>query len=213
MNVLLKGAEAQIVEKKSRFLAETAAVHSEEEAAAFLESVRKKYWDARHHCSAWTVGFRQPLTHASDDGEPSGTAGRPILDVLTGADLTDAMIVVTRYFGGTLLGTGGLVRAYQGAAREALAASVTAPREEGFLAEAAISYEQVGRVQYIAGQMGLCQADAVYGTGVTLSWYLSGVEFEQFSRKLTEACAGRTELTKCREVSFARSGGEVILLS
>ena len=105
MNVLLEGGTAEIIEKKSRFIAETAIVRSEEEASAFLEARRKKYWDARHHCSAYIIGKERPLTHSSDDGEPSGTAGRPILDVIKGFDVSDVSVVVTRYFGGTLLGT------------------------------------------------------------------------------------------------------------
>ena len=110
--ILLKGGEGEIVEKKSRFIATLFPVHSEEEAAAFIESMKKKYWDARHNCSAFVLGERAQVTRCSDDGEPSGTAGKPMLEVLLGAEVRNAAVVVTRYFGGTLLGTGGLVRAY-----------------------------------------------------------------------------------------------------
>ncbi len=116
--ILYKGGEGEIVEKKSRFIATLRPIASEEEAAQFLAEIRKKYWDARHHCSAFVLGERGDLTRCSDDGEPSGTAGRPMLDVLTGEGLTGCMAVVTRYFGGTLLDTGGQVRAYGGAVRE-----------------------------------------------------------------------------------------------
>ena len=113
-----KAGTGEIEEKKSRFLAEIRSVHSEEEAAAFLEEIRKKYWNASHHCLAYRLA-EGGIMRSSDDGEPGGTAGRPILDVLTGADLYDTAAIVTRYFGGTLLGTGGLTRAYGSAARAA----------------------------------------------------------------------------------------------
>ena len=107
-------AEAEYVIKKSRFIATVCEVKTEEAAAAFIESVRKHYWDARHNCSAFQIGAGGQIQRSSDDGEPSGTAGRPILEVLKKRDLTNTAVVVTRYFGGVLLGTGGLVRAYQG---------------------------------------------------------------------------------------------------
>ena len=98
-------------EKKSRFIASVAPVSTEQEALDFIDSVRKKYYNARHNCTAFIIGRNRELTRCSDDGEPSGTAGKPILEVLLGADVTNVAVVVTRYFGGTLLGTGGLVRA------------------------------------------------------------------------------------------------------
>ena len=108
--VLLSGGEGEIVEKKSRFIATIRKCETEEEAVAFIEEMKKKYWDARHNCSAFIIGSRGELTRCSDDGEPSGTAGRPMLEVLTGSGIRNIAVVVTRYFGGTLLGTGGLVR-------------------------------------------------------------------------------------------------------
>ena len=100
-----QGGTGEIVEKKSRFIATVAPVKSEEEAQSFIEHIRKQYWDARHSCTAFTIGSRHQLTRCSDDGEPAGTAGRPMLDVLLGENIHDTCAVVTRYFGGTLLGT------------------------------------------------------------------------------------------------------------
>lgn len=117
------GGSGEYIEKKSRFIGELRKVTSPEEAAAFLKETRKAHSDARHHCSAWIIGENREVKHSNDDGEPSGTAGRPILSVLEGAELTNAALIVTRYFGGVLLGTGGLVRAYTEAAKAALAAS------------------------------------------------------------------------------------------
>ena len=103
----------EIVEKKSRFIATVKPVDSEEEASAFIAEMKKKYWDARHNCYAYVIGERKEFMRCSDDGEPQGTAGKPMLDVLLGEELYNIAVVVTRYFGGTLLGTGGLVRHIQ----------------------------------------------------------------------------------------------------
>ena len=126
-----RGGEAEIVEKKSRFIGTVRPVESEEEAFAFLEEMRKKYWDATHNCFAFVAGERREWVRAADDGEPSGTAGRPMLDVLLGEDLYNTAVVVTRYFGGTLLGTGGLVRAYSRAVQEALKSCVILEKRHG----------------------------------------------------------------------------------
>ena len=111
--VVYEGGEGEITEKKSRFIATVRPVESEEEATTFIAEMKKKYWDARHNCSAFVIGERQELNRCSDDGEPAQTAGRPMLDVLLREGVTNVAVVVTRYFGGVLLGTGGLVRAYQ----------------------------------------------------------------------------------------------------
>ena len=115
--IVYKGGEAEITEKKSRFIAHVAPAETEEEALAFIEEIRKKYWDARHNCTAYSVGIQQPVLRCSDDGEPSKTAGMPMMEVIQGEELHNIVVVVTRYFGGTLLGTGGLIRAYTKSAR------------------------------------------------------------------------------------------------
>ena len=104
---IYQGGEDEIVEKKSRFIATVIPVENEEEALEFIEKTKKKYWDARHNCFAYVIGERGQLQRCSDDGEPNGTAGKPMLDVLLGNELRNVAVVVTRYFGGTLLGTGG----------------------------------------------------------------------------------------------------------
>ncbi len=118
--ILYEGGVGEIVEKKSRFIATTRPVETEEEAFGFIEEMKKKYWDATHNCSAFVLGERGEICRCSDDGEPSQTAGRPMLDVLLGEEIRNICVVVTRYFGGTLLGTGGLVRAYSGAVKAGL---------------------------------------------------------------------------------------------
>ena len=147
--LLTKGAEAQLVEKKSRFIATVRPVESEEEAAAFIEEMKKKYYDARHNCSAFVIGSNAQLTRSSDDGEPSGTAGRPMLEVLLGSGIRNAAAVVTRYFGGTLLGTGGLVRAYSGVLKQALEQCETARQHYGVRIKIKADYNAVGKIQYL----------------------------------------------------------------
>ena len=121
-------ATAEIEVKRSRFLGHVVPVTTEDEARAVVEAARKEHWDARHHCSAFVLGPDGALQRSSDDGEPSGTAGAPMLEVLRGRGLTDVVAVVTRWFGGTLLGAGGLVRAYSDATRAALDAAGTRRR-------------------------------------------------------------------------------------
>ena len=128
-----RAGKARSWKKKSRFIATVRPVQTEEEALAFIEEMKKKYWDARHNCYVYSVGKNREYTRCSDDGEPSGTAGRPMLDVILGEDIYNVAAVVTRYFGGILLGTGGLVRAYSRSLQEGLAASTVIEKTYGIL--------------------------------------------------------------------------------
>ena len=140
---------------------------------AFIEEMKKKYWDARHNCSAFIIGSRGELTRCSDDGEPSGTAGRPMLEVLTGSGIRNIAVVVTRYFGGTLLGTGGLVRAYTQAVKEGLDHCETGIMRKG------------------------CELE------VTTDILLVPVEKEDGLRKnLTETTCGKVKIEKLKETYF-----------
>ncbi len=135
-------------EKKSRFLGEAIPVRTEEEVQEELTRIRKHYYDARHHCSAYVLGEKRDRKKASDDGEPQGSAGLPILNVIEGAQCTGVLIVVTRYFGGTLLGTGGLVRAYTNAAKAALADAEPVCMREGEILELSMDYSFLDPVRY-----------------------------------------------------------------
>ncbi|MDF2815643.1 MAG: impact family protein, partial [Paenibacillus sp.] len=112
---------AEIVIKKSRFIGHVMPVESEDEAVAFIERIKKEHWSASHNCSAYLIGDKDQFQKASDDGEPSGTAGKPILEVMKHQQMKNVVVVVTRYFGGIMLGAGGLVRAYTDATVEGLA--------------------------------------------------------------------------------------------
>lgn len=146
---LIEGAEGEIVEKKSRFIAQIAPVETEEEAYAFIEKIKKKHYDARHNCFAFSVGAEMPLLRFSDDGEPQGTAGKPMLELIQNSGIHDICVVVTRYFGGTLLGTGGLVRAYTQATKEALEACTTKLMQQLLPVLIRTNYTDMGKIQYI----------------------------------------------------------------
>lgn len=141
--------ETDLEIKRSHFLARAARTDSEAEARAFITSVRADHPTARHHCSAFIIDVpgAQPIERSSDDGEPSGTAGQPMLEVLRGSGLTNTTVVVTRYFGGTLLGTGGLVRAYTDATHDGLNAASKVTLETRFLWEVPINFTLAGRLE------------------------------------------------------------------
>ncbi|MBQ5952114.1 MAG: YigZ family protein [Lachnospiraceae bacterium] len=177
-------------EKKSRFLGLLCPVSSEEEMQAVLAQVRKEHWEARHHCYACRLQRETVWEKASDDGEPAGTGGRPILDVIAGAGLTDVLCVVTRYFGGTLLGTGGLTRAYAAGAREALAGAQIVRRIPCIRARIETDYGDVGRVLRLCESEKIRVADSEYGAGASLTVLLPEGN-DVFVRKLADATAGR----------------------
>lgn len=207
--ILYQGGSGEIVEKKSRFIANVQAIGTEEEALAFIAATKKKYWDARHNCYAFVAGETHQLQRCSDDGEPQGTAGRPILDVLLREDIHNAVIVVTRYFGGTLLGTGGLVRAYQRAAQEGLYASVVAEKQKGELLTVCTDYNGIGKIQYILAQQGIAALDAVYGAAVELTVMVPLEEMENLLDKITEGTNGTAKFCHGDQREFAVIDGKV----
>jgi uncharacterized YigZ family protein len=146
-------AEAALRERSSRFLAFAWPVGSEEEIRERLESLRKRYYDATHHCYAWRLGPRGEAWRANDDGEPSGTAGRPILGQMLSAEVTDCMIVVVRYFGGTKLGVPGLISAYKEAAAEVLQAAEIVLRTVDAQVEISFPYEAMNDVMRVVKEM------------------------------------------------------------
>lgn len=189
------GGEGEIVEKKSRFIAHVQATHTEEEAAAFIEAEKKRYWDAKHHCYAYILGEQGQIVRYSDDGEPSGTAGRPILEVLTGSGIRDLTLVVTRYFGGTLLGTGGLVRAYTQAAQAGLSDSGVAVMRYGYALTVGTDYNGIGRIQYLLGQRGIPIEESEYTEQVSIGFRVPYEEKDRLIKDITEATAGAAQVS------------------
>ena len=197
-----EGGVGELVEKKSRFIATVTPVTSEEEALRFIEQTKKKYWDARHNCTAFTIGSRHQLTRCSDDGEPAGTAGRPMLDVLLKEDIHNVAVVVTRYFGGTLLGTGGLVRAYSGAVKEGIAASKIGTMRYGVRLKICTDYNGIGRIQYILRQNGLEAEDTVYTDQVELTVLLAAECVPGLKKEITEATAAKAGIEEVEKLYF-----------
>lgn len=200
--ILLCGGESEIVEKKSRFIATVQTVESEEEAQLFIEEMKKKYWDARHNCSAYVIGARGELTRCSDDGEPAQTAGRPMLEVLLGSEIRNVAVVVTRYFGGVLLGTGGLVRAYTQAVQEGLKACKTALMRYGVRYRLETDYNGVGRILYLLSEKGIEQEQADYGEKVSLQVIVPAAQSDSFVQAVTQATNGRTQITELARTYF-----------
>lgn len=204
-----RGGEAEIIEKKSRFIATVRPVKTEEEAIAFIESMKKKYWNATHNCSAYVLGEHFQVQRCSDDGEPSGTAGKPMLDVLLGEEIHDVVVVVTRYFGGTLLGTGGLVRAYSSSTKEGLLASKVITKMHGQKISIQTDYTGLGKIQYILGQRGLTILHSVYTDKVDLEVLLPEDEIVTVMAEIREGTNGQAMMELQEECYFANIDGEM----
>lgn len=206
-----KGGQGEITEKKSRFIATVKPVESEDEAVSFINETKKKYWDARHNCSAFVIGKRQELTRCSDDGEPAGTAGRPMLDVLLKENIHNAAVVVTRYFGGVLLGTGGLVRAYQQATKVGLSASEIIEKKEGAVLFIRTDYTGIGRLQYLFAQEKITVMDTAYEADVLVKAVIPENDKKRIEKTIIEQTNGTAKLEWGDEVTFAEYDGEVLL--
>ena len=207
-----EGGEGELVEKKSRFIATVRPVKTEEEANHFVEEMRKKYWDARHNCWAFILGERQEFKRCSDDGEPSQTAGKPMMDVLTGAGLTDVAVVVTRYFGGTLLGTGGLVRAYSGAVQEGLKNSTVITKYLGVKLSVTTDYNGVGKLQYLFGQKEIPILSAEYTDKVVFTVLVESSRIQEIKKAITEATSATAQMEESDPVYFAEINGKFTVM-
>ncbi len=205
------GGQGEIEEKKSRFIATVQPVSSEAEALAFLAKIKKQYWDARHNCYAYTIGKANELMRSSDDGEPGGTAGRPILEVLVKSDIHDCIIVVTRYFGGTLLGTGGLVRAYQKAAQAGLADSVIIEKVTGRKMTIRTDYNGIGKLQYLLAKDKITALDTRYTDSVEIDVIVPAVDYQKFCDTITEATNAKAVIIPGDLAEYADAGGEILI--
>ena len=185
--------EAEIVEKKSRFIAHVIPVTEEKEAIEHIEKIKKQYWDARHNCYAFVLGLDGRIQRYSDDGEPGGTAGMPMLEVLIGEQVKNVLVVVTRYFGGTLLGTGGLVRAYSKSTKEGLLAAGIVERILYSRINVTVSYDLSGKVQYEAMQGGHIVEDTVYTDSVCFKLLVKVSDADRFIKNITNVTNGRAQ--------------------
>lgn len=200
--VLLEGGQGEYEEKKSRFIATVRKCGSEGEALAFIEEMKKKYWDARHNCYAYCLGDRGELARCSDDGEPGGTAGRPMLEMLLGEEIRNAAVVVTRYFGGVLLGTGGLVRAYTRAVQEGLKHCRVGWMRPGVELLAVTDYNGIGKILYLLKNAGIEPVSSEYTDRVTLRLVIPKSEADAIQNRMVEATGGKVKFEKIKELYF-----------
>ena len=201
-HTIYKGGNGEIVEKKSRFIAEVYPVTSEEEAMEILEQTRKQYWDARHHCWAYIIGRNPAAERMSDDGEPAGTAGKPILEVIRGRELTNVLVIVTRYFGGTLLGTGGLIRAYTKSSQDGIENASIVCKIQGIRTKIETDYNGIGKIQYIAASMGIKNIDTIYTEKVIIDITVKKEDYDGFEKKVVEATNGKAVFGEREEAEF-----------
>jgi len=189
-------ATAEFTEKRSRFIAQVAPVQKEEEALAFLESVRAVHREARHNVYAY-ICRENNVSRYSDDGEPSGTAGLPVLNVLTKQGLTDVCVVVTRYFGGILLGAGGLARAYGKSAADGVLAAGVCEMIHSAVYQLTVEYPLLGKLQYTIGEKGYRILETDFGAVPTLTVCTRSADGEALCKTLTDSTGGKIRITPC----------------
>ncbi len=192
--IITEAGTGEIVEKKSRFIANVFYVSSQQEAEEKLAEICKKYWDAKHNCYAYVIGVNGENTKCSDNGEPSGTAGKPILEVINGSGITNILVVVTRYFGGVLLGTGGLVRAYTQAAQAGIAAAKVGEMVYSQLLTLEVGYNMIDNVKYYLSQNEISISAERYEVGVQYDICVREAEVQRITEGLTQKCEGQIKI-------------------
>lgn len=208
--IVYEAGQGEIEEKKSRFIAHVAPVTSEEEAVSFINGKKKEYWDARHNCSAFVIGDNNEITRCNDDGEPAQTAGRPMLDVLLKENVHNCVVVVTRYFGGVLLGTGGLVRAYQKSVQEGLKnARLIAPKK-GRVCHITTDYNGYGKLEYILREKDFPILNTDFGADVVIKSVIPSEFVEKFTKAVADKTAGSALISWDDEIKYAILDGQLI---
>lgn len=192
----------EFIEKRSRFIGYIKPVKTEEEAVAFIEEIRSKHWDATHNVYAYALREGNIFRY-SDDGEPQGTAGIPVLDVLRKSGITDAVIVVTRYFGGIMLGAGGLVRAYSHGASIAVAAGNPIIMRMYKLCSMECDYNQYGRLNSLVPEKGGVIDDAQFTENVKIDFHITEEKMGEFERALADATCATVTVNVTGEKFFA----------
>lgn len=199
-NIITGDVEGYYEEKKSKFLCYIHAAETEEEATDFINRIKKKHYDARHNCTAMILGPAKEITRSSDDGEPSGTAGKPMLEVLAGSGITNIVCVVTRYFGGVLLGAGGLVKAYQSAVKDALDNAVSKELIATITycgdIEITIDYSQVNSLEYFIGNNDIKVINKDYQQNVKYTLRTKAETVDKMIEDLTNLTNGTADINK-----------------
>ena len=194
-------ASDEFVEKRSRFIGYVKPVKTEEEAVAFINQKRSEHWDARHNVYAYSLREGN-IKRYSDDGEPSGTAGMPVLDVIVKNEIYDVCVVVTRYFGGVLRGTGGLVRAYSQGSKIALESGGIVLMQSCSLCEVSCSYNRYGKVSSLVMENGATIDDTIYESDVKIKFHIPPEQLSQLNKKLADATSGEVQAESDGESYF-----------
>lgn len=197
-----QAGEKEIVIKKSRFIGQIKPVETEEEAVAFIEEIKKRHWNATHNCSAYMIGERDEIQKQSDDGEPSGTAGKPILEVIRNQGLKNVAIVVTRYFGGIMLGAGGLIRAYTDGAVAATEAGEVITRVLHREIFVELDYTWLGKVENELRNRGVRTGETGFADKVTLRCLPLEGESDAFVAWMIDLTQGQAKMTEGDKVYF-----------
>jgi len=198
-------AVSEFEEKKSVFIGHAIRVCEESEARDFINRIKGEHKEARHNVYAYVIGENMGIQRYSDDGEPQGTAGVPVLEAIKKNGVTDVAVVVTRYFGGVLLGKGGLVRAYSKAASDAIKEGEIVERVKGVPLSIEIEYDALGKLQYLFEQNGWFIEDTVYTEKVNLMTYCETEKIQEFSGKVIEALNGRCVISEGDEEYFFKN--------
>lgn len=204
-----KEAEDRFEEKKSVFIGYVKRVTTEEEAKEFIAEINNKHKDARHNCYAYVIGENMGIQRYSDNGEPQGTAGIPILEVIKKQGITDCVVVVTRYFGGILLGTGGLTRAYTKGAIVAINASGLVEKVHGLRLSLEIDYDLYGKIQYICGQNNWHIEDTEFTNSVKIYILAETTKVNEMEEAFIEATNGKVKINKDLEGVYFKEGNRL----
>ena len=197
---VLEDAYGEIVEKKSRFISVIHHVENEDEAVNFIESIKKEHWDARHNCFAYVIGTDRPVERASDDGEPSRTAGVPILESIKLSGLTNVCIVVTRYFGGILLGTGPLAKAYRDSSHDAIInAEIIRMRYLNSII-LTLDYDSYGKIRYEAEKKSIKITDTRFEDKIYVKMAVTHDELKHMSTYLNDVSHGSGTISEEGEI-------------
>ncbi len=192
----------EVVITRSRFIGQCCPCHTEEEALAFLGEVRMKYRDARHNCYAYIIGANMGIMRYSDDGEPGGTAGLPIIETMKARGVTDACVVVTRYFGGVLLGTGGLTRAYRKGCLIALDAGGVVEMIPSLVFLCEVPYPLWDRLSYALGALPVQIIDTSYAEAVQVTLKVRSADADRVKDEIIRLCQGKAELLDIEETEM-----------
>lgn len=209
--ILLENVNAQIKVKKSVFICNMSFVNTKEEALSYINKIRKEHYDATHNCYAYVVDNGK-YEHFSDDGEPSGTAGRPMLAVLNGNAMVNVVAVVTRYFGGVLLGTGGLVRAYSDALKEALKTAKTAERLLGIHYVFSIDYTYVGKIKHNISENNIELLEEKYSNDVEIDTIISLDKYDEFTKNLVDMTSGGVKIILDEKINYLKTSSGIKIL-